>query len=160
MKQWCCWIDPVLLGSWPQCKDAGSSTYVLVVPLSVVTTSCRTQAALALAWWPLFVTFCILTISQRGLSASEMAVRFHSLPNPQDTRGKVTADTTTARQNGETRLETFPASKVPNIASNTRREWRVDSKSPWWGLPSSGHWVKWSKLPCCLCNSWQSRDAA
>ena len=36
------------LSSWPQCKKTGSSTCVLA--LSVVATSCRTQAPLAPAW--------------------------------------------------------------------------------------------------------------
>ena len=31
----------------------------------------------------------------------------------------------------------------------------MDSNSPLGGLPSSGHWAKWSKPPCSLCNSWQ-----
>ena len=51
--------------------------------------------------------------------------------------------------------------KQLSIVSNTRRDWlqgRMDSNSPWGGLPSSGHWAKWSKPPCCLCNSWQFRE--
>jgi len=45
------------------------------------------------------------------------------------------------------------SSEVPNIPLNMTRDWlhwRVDSNSPWWRLPSSGHWLKWSKLPRCL----------
>ena len=55
----------------------------------------------------------------------------------------------------------FWVASLLSIVSNTRRDWlqgRVDLNRPWGGLPSSGHWAKWSKMPCSLCNNWRFRE--